>query len=756
MAQQPIPTYQRQEQIQPSSGVPNFGEAAREYGKAAYEPLSQIGAAVAQSANTQMAQQWGYEMGQTPQGDLLPPITNFDKQVTDAYHTQAQATLTLQANQMMYDADTQVNSASRITPGLISQTQQNMAIGMKKIVDNAPTAIKPQLEASFSNQLMSQTHNYQLKMISQNKEDQKNTIVAALNQNAMTANELAAKGDFIGAEHVVDQSKKLAEGGVGSNSITRDQANVSYNTTRQAMLNGKTTHNYLQARAEGKEEKWFKDFANADPKKLGMTFAEKQAAGNAVLSYSGTLDSMRAKDENLRIAQFDRAIVEDVGGINGSMIQDLKENVSPTKFEDAYVKYLTAMKRNNSSQAITNALIAGFNNPEVFARASANDINTAFDENVKRGMQNHTPMAAKNLDEVEAQVAASAAGPVPRYINLLNTKLSSINPTDIESAGKAIEYMYQANKGANLKGVSDESLGMYNMYGALRRVMPADEAAQTAYNAIYNQTPEEKKVVDSNWADFAKSTRQTQGDLNFYTQLGEVDKDKLTDPAGYVEQASSLLESYFKLTKGDLNTAKKMTADAIKSTYGETMVNGKSETTFYPLENVVDLPHDGAGLIQDDIIEQVGSQLKSTKEAFDRGESQYYWEIEPRRTVEGAMAPKHNLMSNFLVYGQQPVADFANRIEAERFGKGEQMTIHRYWKNGTRETYPLIVKADPWLVKLNNQTKPYGGAWDVVIGTERGWKPIQRLNPMMGQFIYYRPNIQKIRSNYAKMHGVGG
>jgi len=745
-----LPEFKRQESIDTPSSVPDFGGAMRDLGAARYGGLGAIGAKVAQQASQAQAEKLGYEQGQTPKGDLLPPITDFDKHYADAYHTQAAATLGLQADKLMSDSDIEMGKATRITPELISKTRQQVGLGLSKILEQAPTAIKGKLDEQFTASMIRSNHQYETKMIQQQKDDQKDTLLAALSANSKQAFELASSGNYKAARDLAENSKAMANNGHANNLMDKQAAQTAYDTINTAAINGNLIHKALEARANGKLPEFEKEYASKKPDDL--TYEQWHGGAAAVSGYMGALENMKTQDEQLRSIKFSEAIVQDVKGITGDMLADLKSNVSPVEYEQSYLKYVTALKKQAGTNAEADVLMKGFGNPEVFSRAGEPAKNQTFDTLVKKKMDEGTGITT---DQAEAQIAASAAGPIPRFTNLLNTKLNSTDPAQIESAGKQIEYMTQAEKGGNLKGVNDDSMAMSNLYGALRRSHPAEEAAEIAYNSVYNQTPEEKTVVNDNWAQFNRDVKSSQGDLSYYTDLSGINKDNLIDPQGFVEQSQSLMESYFKLTKGDVNTAKKMTQQAIKSSYGESHVNGQRETTFYPLENVVNLPADSAGFIQDDIVEQVSGQLASTKKAFEEGKSQFYWEIEPRRSQQGSESPGHrNIASNPLVYMNPNITNAVDANTKSNFAAGSAMVIHRHWKNGVRETYPLIVKADPWLTKTNSANKPYAGSWDIVLGTERGWKPLQRLNPGMGQFIYYNPAIDKIRANYAKAHGT--
>ena len=319
-------------------------------------------------------------------------------------------------------------------------------------------------------------------------------------------------------------------------------------------------------------------------------------------------------------------------------------------------------------------------------------------------------------------------------------------------AGKAINMMYQRQKGANLEGLDEKSIAMYNTYQALRRGLPPQEAAQEAYNSVYNQKPEERKIVEDNWTEQIKTIKTDVGKLKYFTNIGGIDASNLVDPLGYVEQAESIMRSNYILTKGNLDAAKQMTSDTIKNTYAESNVNGRPETVFYPIEKAIGIPSDGAGYIQDDIIEHVNTALKSGKEAFDKGDNLYYWEVEPRLKTQESN--KNDLLHSQDLVTKHLMKPFTGVKELSDNEAGSPIKIFKHWKNGTRETYSLIVKADPWLAKTANPNKPYTAGWDIVVSKGTGYQPLFRENPLLGTSIIYQPDIKSIKSKYLQAKGL--
>ena len=744
MATPPIPVIAKNENVQGGSST-DFQSSVNAFAESSNH-LSAIGAQVAQSANNQMAAQLGYEAGKTPHGNLTPSITEFDKNFAESYKTQANATLSIQGHRLLTDAKVKLSEPNRLTPELIASTNSQVQRGLDKIASNAPTEIRGQLEANFASQLMNQDAQFKEKMISQQREDQKNNILNALDLYNKTANELASTGNYPAALRLVEIAKKTADSAHASAFLTREQARVAYDSTHQSYINGRHIFEATNAYNQGRYAEYQKEFAR---ERHGLTNEQYLAAGKAFTDQINFLEHLKSQEQTLQAVRFEQEIAEDVNGITGARTALLKSQVSPLQYEKLQLEYIKAKKIFNTQRAASRSIIAGFSDPNVFGRGTTKEKNNAFDDLVYQDMKTMenagTPIS---IEESQVRIARRAAGAVPGYLDVLNTKLASKNPVDVETAGKSIAAIFNAGKGANLEGLNPKSNAMYEMYQALRRSKNPQEAAEEAYNAVYNQKPEEKKVVEDAWADELKQFK-SDGKLKEYTNLAGVNSKNLVDPLGYVEQVENILHSNYVLTKGDLDTAKKMTANIIKNTYGESHVNGRKETTFYPLETAVGIPADGAGYIQDDVIEYVNEQLKSTKVAFDAGSLDYYWEVEPRRSLENIKNEKHGFESPNITLARE-------QSHKQKFETGSEMIIHKHYKNGVRETYPLIIKADPWLSKAANPTKPYTAGWDIVLGTKTGIKPLPRVNPMMDQVIVYKPDVKKIHERYMKDHGLKG
>lgn len=712
-----LPEYKRTESLE-SFSVPDFGGAFREYG-AASNSLSAIGAKVAQSAAQAQAVQRGYQAGLDPKGDALPPITEFDKTFVDSYHQQAQATLGLQAQQLLNDADIQLAQASRITPGLIQDTNDQVAQGLEGILKNAPSAIRGNLEYNFASAMQQQTHQYQNKMIKQQRDDQRSIIMSSFAQNAKQIYEYAATGNEEAAKRLVDQTKGLGQSGVGTNVIDRTESANAYDTARQSYLNGKAVYEATKAQQEKRLEKHLKDFSETDPKKLGMTTQEKDVAGQAVMNHFAVLNNLRSQDSQLRMAHFNNVLAKNPYDVGiPEMLQDLKRNLSPIDYEKTEFNYIQAMKGANKNQADMAAVAAAWNDPAAFSRLPEKAINSGYDVLVDKLMKD------KNLsrDDAEVQVAASAGGIVPVFRKTIENKLKSGNPEQIQSANNQIKQLRDMQALRALDGLDKKSEAIGLQFNRLSASMPATDAARQATDNIMNTDSDKIKALDDMWAlqmnkDISSGTGRTKSINDWALSKVGIDKGSFLNPSMefiYATDIYNQLKSNFEASNGDWDVAIQMTKNFVDAAYGETLVNGQKHFTEHPIEKVLGYQSsDVVPFIHQDVADQLTKRFEaaSTKDTF--------WKVKPVDTKP--------INKSFFRTEYPPM-----EVEYHTMGKDG--------KPGKSETYQVVLVGGP------------SDGWDIALNTKSGMRNLFQVAPYLG-VVKYVPNSESIKKQYMDAHG---
>ena len=701
-----IPVYERKVEAEPTS-TPDFQGAFQANAESA-NSLSALGAKVAQSASNQMASQLGYEQGKNPHGDLSPSLTEFDKNFAESYHTQANATLSLQGQKLLDDAQVELSKPARLTPDLIDKTHTQLQLGLNRIAEMAPTAVKSHLQSTFSSQLLDQTSKFKEKMISQQREDQKNNLINALDLNTKNALELATNGDIVGANKIVQASKKMAANGSATTLLTPEQARVAHESAQQAAINGQTINGAMAALRANKLAEWEKNYAENKP--AGLTNEQWITAGAAAKQQTNFIEGLKKQDESIQMAKFQTSVaMNPMSPDTAKQLQELQSSVAPADYEKAKLYYVNAIKQYNKEQGNLNEAIAGWKDSSSFARFTDKEKNKAFDTLVSRYMQQGQQNSrAISHDEAEVQVATSAGGRVPVFEKSLENKLLSGNPANIESAASQIDLLNNLEAGRVYAGISQKAKAIATQFQQQRGSMPDTDLARQITDNLSNIDDTTQKTLNNSWslilsAKGAGGLGASKTLYNFALQEVEMDSRHNTKLGGdyfgviYGNDIYNQLNSNFIATRGDYNAALKMTKDYVDQHYGDTYINGSRQISDSPIEKYLGYKgNDATPFIQKDLLNQLSTSFAKAKESHPSD----YWETLPL---------KNNVAE-------------VKRIVLTKDGKKE----YRYPIN-------LVGRA--------------GNQWDVVAQTPYGQRNLFLVAPNVG-VTTYQPDKEAIDKDY--------
>lgn len=755
---QNLPEYQRNTQIEGGSQVPNFADAMNSYGQAQYSTMQMIGASAAQSASNAMAKKQGLEMGQTPHGDLFPPITDYDKQVTESYNAQSQATLGLQAQKMVSEADTQLASATRLSPELINKTQQQMAIGMQKILENAPSEVKSRLSTQFQTQLITQKAQYQTKMVGEDREDSKNRILAAIQNNNRQVYQFQMAGYPDAAKITMDSTNKMIADATSSHLIEPPYAETAKQTLNTTNKNAQAVREFLNAKANGKQVEWENDFAKKPP--AGYSYDDWKSAMGAVQEQAGLINNLQSQSQAIAFSKMNQAIVQDPTHITDMMWQDAQQNMSPLQYQQAQLNYFKEMKKLNSDKNMSYSLTSGWSDPEVFPRATpeAKD-GTFFNQLVPAHIQDQQKRG-NPISESQAQleVAMSAAGAVPGYVRILNAQLTSNDPIQIEKGLHAVDTLLANNKGQNLAGLSKEASAMTTLYPNLKRSNSPQDAAIQAHNMLFPATKQEEDANESAWKTFLSMNKaKNESDSTVGLRMAGLNNTNMRFAQTHGQGFIDLFQSYYNMFDHNAELAKEHLQNVVKQTYGTTNINGVKETTFLPLEKITNVPPDGVGYVQDDIYEQLDTQLKQAKKAFDEKKTDNYWALEARDNIDDIQKMKDESMFKLNV-PSVPASPFGAPGDAKseklfRHAQGVPIKVTHFFRNGSNTTYNIVMVPSHELNLTSDPKNPVVGGWLYGIQDKQSFRFLTQ-DDLHGNLYPYRPNINKIQSQYNKYNGI--
>jgi hypothetical protein len=727
MATHDIPVIQRN--VKPEVGsTPEFQSTVNALASS-QNNLSAIGAKVAQVASNTMATQLGYEAGKNPQGDLTPSFTEFDKNFADSYQAQAQATLSTQADKLLTDAHIEMSKPNRLNPKLIANTTQQLQVGLNKIAENAPTPIRGRLQQSFDSQLLNQTAQYNQKMIAEQKEDEKNNLINAMDLSNKNALELYTKGDTKGGNLAAESAKRMADNLAANKYITPEAARVAKETATQSKLDGTYINKAMQADKEGKYAEFEKHYSENKPE--GMTNEQYIATGRAFNSQIGFLQSLRQQDENLRSQQMLNRIAMNPAAITGVELKNFQDSVTPLQFEQVKFKYIQALKSNEASTGAADDLIRNFSNPEAWANSTEKNKNAAFNKQVDYAVQSTQNSATPiTHEQAQVQVAASAGGEIPVFTNDLKNKIHSGNPAFIESAAQQIHSLKEMGAGQSLRGLNAEDNALYSLYERLRVKYPQDpvKAAHEATDIIHNQDPAVEQANKQKWSNFV-STKSAGVPLADFAlsqvKLNKKDFGSVSMAQVYGTDILKEFEANFITTQGDQELALTLTKEFVDQNYGDTGVNGGRQKTLHPIEMMLGFKsHDGTPYIQQDIINQVNEKLLPIKEAYHSPKVPYNKEAKVYQSNEYWETVPLNKETHGLIRKTYDPIKIKRHI---RQANGSEKT----------DTYNLILHGNNF------------DSYDVAILTKNGIRNIFQKAPYLG-ITTYTPNKQAILDSYSK------
>lgn len=717
MANQPIPVLQREESSPKMGATPDFTSTFSNLAESEGN-LGAIGASVAQSASNKMAVQLGYEQGNTPTGDLAPPLTEFDKNFADSYEQQSHAVLSEQGEKLLANAHIEMSKANRMTPDLIAKTTQQLQVGLGKIAAQAPSGVQQKLKEQFDSSVLNMNTQYNEKMISQNREDQTNNLKNGVDLNIKNAIEFAKNGDMKGASAAAESAKQMAANGQANHYFTPEEARVIKETADQSLLNGQYSFLAMQALKDNKYDQFEKAYSENKP--AGMTNEQYIATAQAFKTQVNFIQGLRSQDENLKAQNMLNDIAMNPGAITGAQWQEFESSVTPLKAAEVKFHYIQALKKSKAQDNGVDELIGNWSSPEVFANAKPELKDAAFNKSVEYAIQqsqmNGNPMTR---EAAQVQVAASAGGVVPVFTRQLKNQLHSGNAAQIESAALMIHSLDQMQAGKALTGLNDQDHALYTAYEARRDATDPQTAAHDATAAILNQDPEVQLANKQKWSNMIQVA--AQGGYRptiFALQKFGFSESSFINPSMAEVYGADILRKYqvnYQIMNGDDLSAQKMTQRYVDENYGDTGVNGGNFKTLHPLEKVAGFQnHDGVPYIQQDVVDQLTPRLASMKKLYNDKKSDEYWEV-------------------------LPLSHQTHGIFTTTYDPIQLKRTMRTAQGVKSETYPVVLQGNAF------------DNWDVAIQTDSGMRNLFQVAPFLGVMAYL-PNVKAIREKYNKDH----
>lgn len=690
---------------------PDFQTALTNYADAT-NWMSSIGSAIATRASNAVASELGQQMGQNPKGNIGIPFTEFDKALQQSYQTQAQATLGLQANRLITEANLEVARSPRVTPDLIASTNNQVTLGLKNIFANAPSEVRANLAYHYGNVQISQNADLTQRMIREQRDDQKNRTAMSSQQNAEDAYSFGLNGNDKAALNAIEITRRLNETDVGARLSDPVTARSRTDTVRKSYLTGKKIREYNEAVSNGKGAEYLRSIAEKKPSDLSD--ADYLPVTNNLLQYVNHQNSLRNQDEQLRLSRFSVEVAKNpMNPALPAQLQELQDNVSPLAFEKAQLHLVNAIKRMNKDNLEQNTLLSSWGDSAAHARTPEKVVNQTFDMLVQKEVDKGT-----SREDAEVQIANSSGAPVPVFVKTLNNKLTSANPVQIASAAMQVQRLRDMEGDHAITGLSKNAQAIAIQFQHQRGSMSDSDLARKLTDNILPIDESMQKTLDNAWN--TKLASKNSGFMSakkslYEFALGETDLGRKDFGGGYFKviygnDIYEQMRSNFDSARGDYDTALQMTKDYVKQNYGETGVNGGTQFTDRPIEKFLGYSNSQVvPFIQQDILNQMSVQFEKHK-----GEKNDYWTAGEIKTERG-----NSLLS--MISEKHAPAEVIRHVKT---ASGEKMF-----------RYPVSIVGRP------------GGEWDIVLKTPTGPRNIFLIAPSL-EIMTYKPDAESIRKNY--------
>lgn len=773
MAGQSLPEFESQVKL---NAVTTPAPWAQSFDSMALSPtaLGTFGANLALTASTTLAQQRGYQAGKDPHGSMLPPLTQTDKAYVDAYNTQAQNTLGLQANRLMQQGQMELAKAWKLTPDMVASYTKNMSEGLNDIINNAPMQVQPGLANSFNANLMNSTSSLNRKMIGQQKEKALQDASLYNSTQLSSIYETARNGNFEAAqkmaEDMVGRTKNMSAAGMYSPL----QAEAARKSAQNSLYTGLYTGEALNAFNHKNSDQYLSELLQKKPD--GVNQLEWEGIARNVMGEVQLAESFQQRNETSLYSEANRLLME--GTLSSDFIAQLESaTTSKPRFNNFMAQVAAYQRKNHKDNMAVNSLMPAWNSPYEMAKASNKTKNLALMQ-AGQDVQQRAADGGRTLDDFEAQAEAmsTAGGPIQNFTQQMNAGFLSGNPQLMQRNLNAYRALKNANPSV-LNNMDKRAQAMMTSFESqLEDGNAPDIAAQKATETVLQKTPEQMEINTALIEQWERKAVNTPSRLNSWASdlIDNGEGAHVNNLPYFAIHAKNIFKDNMNYLNGDVEGATRMTKEGINRAWGVTTVNGKKEFVFQPVEQTIGLDEGANPLIKHDLYSQLQAQIAPMKQAYEDGKKNgdhrmsFYYEMEARpsyeeyKTAQDVVNKKIHEPRKSSGFAGTPLAPMAQKIPEDkafddaiqtikRF-KDENIKIKRVFDSGRSEDFQVAIAASPG---LQQDAQGIIGSYNVSMRKDNGPS-----SPMNGWFSgplsepVYRPNQSQIRSRYFEMVGL--
>jgi hypothetical protein len=722
--------------------------------------LGEFGSQLAITASTTLAQKRGYEAGKDPHGTLLPPLTKADQAYANAYITQAQNTLGLQANKLIQEGQQELAKAWKLTPDMIASYTKNMSEGLNDIINNAPLQAKPGLAAQFNSSLMNSSGQLNMKMIGQQKQQALQNASLFNNTQLAAMYEAARVGNFDAAEKMQSDMLARTNSMKASGMITPLQAESTAKSARMSLYTGLYSGQALEAFRNKTSDQFLSDLLAKKPE--GMNTLEWEGIARNVMGEVQLQESFQQRNETSLYSEANRLLNE--GLLTPDFISQLEsESTSKTRFNNFMAQVAAYQRKNYKTTQQVDGLMPNWTSPYAMAVASNKTKNMALIQAAQDVQQRAADKGRVLNDfEAEAEAMATAGGPIQDFTHQMNAGFLSGNPELMLRNLNAYRALRNSNPKA-LNGMDKKAEAMMtNFESQMENGNAPDVAAQKASEVVLQKTPEQMEINTALIRQWEAAKVNTPSRLNSWaSQFADIgDGAKINNLPYFAIHAKNIFKSNMEYLNGDVEGATKMTREGIERAWGVTEVNGKKEFVFQPIEKTIGLDEGANPLIKNDLYEQIQKQIAPMNAAYEEGVKKndtrisFFYRLAPRPSYEEFKQAQSIVTKQESLPLKDYNADEWKKADAivSAF-KNDNIKIERVYQGGKRvESFTLAIAANPGLQQDANGTI---GSYNVSMRMGDGPSA-----PMNGWFYgplsepVYLPNSKQIHDRYFELVGL--
>jgi hypothetical protein len=775
---QDLPTLNRSVGINANADTPAFGTALTAFATTP-TALAEVGSQIMQASAHANAQRIGQGLGQKPQGNLLPAVTNFDKMVAESYTAQAHTTLGLQANQLLADGEEELSSLDRLTPEAIRTYTASMAQGLQDTIALAPDNLKPQMEAQYGSQLINSTHQFNLRMNSQQKAESASKDTAWRTQQSDAIQNAIKDGNTELAQQMQAALNQNINAGRAAGTLSPADAQTALTTAKLNFESSKSIKSWMDAKANGTSDEYLKSIANN--KISGLSWSESEQVRDNTVKYASAEEAAENRNESLFMAQGQQEIA--MGTFNQDRANFFRENLRPLQYTRLMTQWSVANHAGSEESLAIQSIVSNANDASAFIGATKKQINAVYDQLVNVGMQKaQVDGSPITQEDSQYQAAAFMATPVPAVIEGINRGLLNGNVQQVLNAIQMDERLHGL-EGNKTIGVQDNARAVGEVFQNLLASNPNDpeKALQDARNVVLNK---DENILKMNNVAIANYMQKHAPDAaHFLSNAVNIsglggDGSNIDDAAAFAADINSRFKGYMQLTNGNVEQSKKLTGKDASKIWGETTVNGKKELTRLPIESIVHIPKGATPLIQNDIAEQLAPQLEWSKKAFDEGRNEYYLRVKEGRVsydeytkakaeIEEKMSLGARIKSartsgvlDEIETGESSFTVLRKSLASQRkivdeFESGKPIEIEQVFRNKTMKSFTVNAQTSNWATISPTTGRVDGGINLFMVDPETGIR--SALTGYYGSSktqAHYSPDTAKIQARYLSVNGL--